>query len=705
MAIQKVVKSSVSQQVFDQLRQQILSGSWKPGDKLPSENELAAQFGVSRVTVRNALQKLSGLGLLETRFGEGSFIRGPEAGAALNQLVPMLYLGRETLRDILTFRRMVEGPICEIACRRATDGEIEQLRQLLGQMERAEADLAAFARLDSQFHELLARLTCSRMMQQIYQIIDDAIQSSYKQHARRQSVLVTLRWYREILAAFEARDSARARQAMEQSLDQTFWVSTVYQNVINMESAWPQRVAVRWFDEQAGAVREVTYQEYAADIRRMVGYLRRNLPGIQGRHIGLLARTGYPYAVAIFGCLLAGAVAVPLNSEKSWSQISAELAQADVDCLLADGSYQEREPDFAQYAGPVLDIGAFAGCTELAELTECRDQDALALILFTSDTTGRSKGVMLSQRNLFAPMRLFTEPFDSIRQQFGLPEDYQFAAFNVLPLFHVAALTSLISWSISGNAIHFCSDLRRFYRDLAAMPSDAMAVVPTLLKSIHHDVKKGKRARLGKLRLFTCGAAMYDPQMLADLIDQGFTIIQTYGLTETVGDGGWNSAQDPAHLSSVGLRDPDMEYRLEDGELCMKGEAVMLGYYKDPEGTAAVLRDGWFHTGDLARMDADGYIYLTGRKNNLMVLPSGENVSPEELEALLSRNPAVREVLVEQREGKICARISCRAGVQDQVRAFVTRTNRTLPLYKRITAVEFTREPLPRNALGKLVRR
>ena len=705
MAIQKVVKSSVSQQVFDQLRQQILSGSWKPGDKLPSENELAAQFGVSRVTVRNALQKLSGLGLLETRFGEGSFIRGPEAGAALNQLVPMLYLGRETLRDILTFRRMVEGPICEIACRRATDGEIEQLRQLLGQMERAEADLAAFARLDSQFHELLARLTRSRMMQQIYQIIDDAIQSSYKQHARRQSVLVTLRWYREILAAFEARDSARARQAMEQSLDQTFWVSTVYQNVINMESAWPQRVAVRWFDEQAGAVREVTYQEYAADIRRMVGYLRRNLPGIQGRHIGLLARTGYPYAVAIFGCLLAGAVAVPLNSEKSWSQISAELAQADVDCLLADGSYQEREPDFAQYAGPVLDIGAFAGCTELAELTECRDQDALALILFTSDTTGRSKGVMLSQRNLFAPMRLFTEPFDSIRQQFGLPEDYQFAAFNVLPLFHVASLTSLISWSISGNAIHFCSDLRRFYRDLAAMPSDAMAVVPTLLKSIHHDVKKGKRARLGKLRLFTCGAAMYDPQMLADLIDQGFTIIQTYGLTETVGDGGWNSAQDPAHLSSVGLRDPDMEYRLEDGELCMKGEAVMLGYYKDPEGTAAVLRDGWFHTGDLARMDADGYIYLTGRKNNLMVLPSGENVSPEELEALLSRNPAVREVLVEQREGKICGRISCRAGVQDQVRAFVTRTNRTLPLYKRITAVEFTREPLPRNALGKLVRR
>ena len=704
MAIKKVVKSSVSQQVFDQLREQILSGSWKPGQKLPSENELAAQFGVSRVTVRNALQKLSGLGLLETRFGEGSFVRGAGAQAALNQLVPMLYLGQETLRDILTFRRMVEGPICEIACRRATDREIAGLRQLVDQMERAVGDLAAFARLDSAFHEQLAQLTRSTMMQQIYQIIDDAMQSAYRQNVRQQSAQVALHWYREILDAFEARESARARQAMEQSLAQTFWISTVYQNVVNMESAWPDRVAVRYYDEAAGGVREILYKEYAADIRRMVGWLQRSVPQVQGRHIGLLAPSGYPYAVAIFGCILAGAVAVPLNSEKSWPELAAELDRADVDCLLTDGSYAAREPDFAQFAGQVLEIGAFVRCTELAQLSECPDQDALALILFTSDTTGRSKGVMLSQRNLFAPMRLFTEPFGAVRRQLELGEDYRFSCLSVLPLFHIAALTSLVSWSISGNTVHFCTDLRRLYRDLAAMPSDAMAVVPTLLKSIHHDVMKGRAARLGKLRIFTCGAATYDPQMLADLTGKGFLIIQTYGLTETVGDGGWNSAQDEAHLPSVGLRDPDMEYRLEDGELCMKGDAVMLGYYKDPEATAAVLRDGWFHTGDLARIDEDGYIYLTGRKNNLMVLPSGENVSPEELEAKLARCPAVREALVCQKKGRICARILCRTALQPQVRAYIHTLNRTLPLYKRITAVEFTDQPLPRNALGKLQR-
>ena len=221
----------------------------------------------------------------------------------------------------------MEGPICEIACRRATDREIAGLRQLLDQMEQAEGDLAAFARLDSAFHAMVARLTRSSMMQQIYQIIDDAMQSAYRQNVRRQSVQVAVRWYKEMLAAFEARDSARARRAMEQALAQTFWISTVYQDVVNMETAWPDRVAVRCYDEAAGCVREIRYREYAADIRRMVGYLRRNVPGIRGRHIGLVARTGYSYAVAIFGCILAGAVAVPLNYEKSWQELSAELAR------------------------------------------------------------------------------------------------------------------------------------------------------------------------------------------------------------------------------------------------------------------------------------------------------------------------------------------------------------------------------------------
>ena len=145
--------------------------------------------------------------------------------------------------------------------------------------------------------------------------------------------------------------------------------------------------------------------------------------------------------------------------------------------------------------------------------------------------------------------------------------------------------------------------------------------------------------------------------------------------------------------------------KLENGELCMRGGDVMLGYYKDPEGTAEVVdAEGWFHTGDLARVDEDGYYFLTGRKKNVIILGSGENVSPEELEGLLAKCPAVKECLVKEKGKKICAVVCCKEADQQTVRDFITETNRTLPLYKRMSAVEFSAQPLPRNAMGKLMR-
>ena len=147
---------------------------------------------------------------------------------------------------------------------------------------------------------------------------------------------------------------------------------------------------------------------------------------------------------------------------------------------------------------------------------------------------------------------------------------------------------------------------------------------------------------------------------------------------------------------------------MDDGELCIRGDSVMMGYYKDPEGTAEVIDpEGWLHTGDLARIDERGYIYLTGRKKNVIILGSGENVSPEELEALLDKCPAVTESLVREENGKIGALVWCGEGgeaKQAEVEGYVTELNRTLPLYKRISAVHIAAQPLPRNAAGKLVR-
>ena len=243
------------------------------------------------------------------------------------------------------------------------------------------------------------------------------------------------------------------------------------------------------------------------------------------------------------------------------------------------------------------------------------------------------------------------------------------------------------------------------------MDSEVMAVVPVLLQTIHRDVLRGRRDRLGSLKVLTCGAASMDADTMSDLIGAGFFICQMYGLTESVGDGAWNNSQDLADIHSVGLRDPKREYKLDNGELCIRGDSVMMGYYKDPEGTAEVLdAEGWLHTGDLARIDERGYIFLTGRKKNVIILGSGENVSPEELEAKLNQCPEVTESLVREENDKIGALVWCGEGgstkeKQAAVQAYVTELNRTLPLYKRIAAVHLSEGPLPRNAAGKLQRK
>ena len=481
-------------------------------------------------------------------------------------------------------------------------------------------------------------------------------------------------------------------------------VHSLYQSLNNLETIYADRIGIRYYDEAKGGVVEVPFRQYAADLRRFVAFLRSRTPNPLGQRVAILARNSYHYVICMYGAVLAGAVAVPLNTGKNWDEICYELDLVEPMCVLHDGEYMSLEPALGQaYGDRLVPMDAFTAFEPAMDITEVPDLSALAFIMFTSGTTGRSKGVMLSQKNLFTAMPAFLTPFEDVRSQTGWNTD-AFSSLSCLPMFHISAMTSLVSWSITGHCVNLCNDLKYFYRDLGAMRSDVMAVVPVLLKSIYHDVMKGKRERLNGLRLLTCGAAMFDPAVLQDLMDRGFFIAQMYGLTETCGDGAWNSSQEEKYLTSVGHVDDSCQYKLEDGELCMRGDPVMLGYYKDPEATAEVLdAEGWFHTGDIARVEPDGYMYLTGRKKNVIILGSGENVSPEELEKLLASCAAIRECMVCERNQRICAVVCCEADQQDAVRDFVTKVNRTLPLYKHMV-VEFSAQPLPRNAAGKLLR-
>jgi len=475
-----------------------------------------------------------------------------------------------------------------------------------------------------------------------------------------------------------------------------------------MEQEFPDHVAIRYVAEDGKTVVEKKYREYAQDIRRMTAYLKAEVPDIKGRRIVLLSRNCYEFCVASYGIILAGGVLVTLNQKKTWEELEYELDLVEPALILNDGIDYGCRAELEAAYGPKLRPMDCYKETAPGELTNCVGHDDLMMLMFTSGTTGRSKGVMLSERNMCASLHTYSEVAENwITDRLPAGQKLPLSHMTLLPLFHMACFVCVMSYPPAGWTLNLCSDIRDFYRDLGLMHSDVMASAPMLVETIYNDMKRGRVSRLNGLWDLCCSSAALDPRMLLELAQNGFVVNQCYGMTETFGDGILNFTQVEKHMSAVGKPDDHVQYKLDEtGEICIKGDCVMLGYYKDPEATAEVIdADGWFHTGDLARMDEEGFYYITGRKKNLIILASGENVSPEELEKKLALCPAITECIVKEKSQKICAVIYCPEDKQEEVRAFVTEVNRSLPLYKRISAVEFTVEPLPRNALGKLLRK
>ena len=475
-----------------------------------------------------------------------------------------------------------------------------------------------------------------------------------------------------------------------------------------MEQEFPDHVAIRYVAEDGKTVVEKKYREYAQDIRRMTAYLKAEVPDIKGRRIVLLSRNCYEFCVASYGIILAGGVLVTLNQKKTWEELEYELGLVEPALILNDGIDYGCRAELEAAYGPKLRSMDCYKETAPGELTNCVGHDDLMMLMFTSGTTGRSKGVMLSERNMCASLHTYSEVAENwITNRLPAGQKLPLSHMTLLPLFHMACFVCVMSYPPAGWALNLCGDIRDFYRDLGLMHSDVMASAPMLVETIYNDMKRGRVSRLNGLWDLCCSSAALDPKMLLELAQNGFVVNQCYGMTETFGDGILNFTQVEKHMSAVGKPDDHVQYKLDEtGEICIKGDCVMLGYYKDPEATAEVIdADGWFHTGDLARMDEEGFYYITGRKKNLIILASGENVSPEELEKKLALCPAITECIVKEKGQKICAVIYCPEDKQEEVRAFVTEVNRSLTLYKRISAVEFTVEPLPRNALGKLLRK
>lgn len=220
--IKRIKKTNVSDEVFKQLKQMLLRGDIKPGDKFPSENELSEAFGVSRMTARQAVQKLAVLGLIETRLGEGSFVKKIQPGMAMNQIMPAIYLSENSLLEILEFRTVIEGKTAKIAAQKATYQDIEDLEDIWEYMQACKDDKREFAQADMDFHVKLAMMTRNSIFTETYQIINDAMEAAFEQIIDISGNKGGLHYHQLILAAIKEGNGERAEQIMTEHVESTY---------------------------------------------------------------------------------------------------------------------------------------------------------------------------------------------------------------------------------------------------------------------------------------------------------------------------------------------------------------------------------------------------------------------------------------------------------------------------------------------------
>ena len=319
------------------------------------------------------------------------------------------------------------------------------------------------------------------------------------------------------------------------------------------------------------------------------------------------------------------------------------------------------------------------------------DPDSLCTIMFTSGTTGKSKGVMLTHRNLAE---------NATCLDMKIPA--RTVILSVLPIHHAYCLSVDVLKGLSlGSIICINDSLIRMAKNIQLFKPEMILMVPLMIETMAKKLEDaaGLPPQMVKQQVFgeqfhtICSGGAYLNPALIDLFERyGITILQGYGMTECAPvistSMSWNIRKE-----SVGQLMPNCEAKVVDGELWVRGSSVMMGYYQMEKETAEVLTDGWLHTGDLGYVDEDGFVYLTGRKKNLIITKNGENVSPEELENKLGEDRLVQEILVRENEGVIEAEIfpdleyAAKKGIEDLQAALQERIdayNRTAPAHKRV---------------------
>lgn len=448
----------------------------------------------------------------------------------------------------------------------------------------------------------------------------------------------------------------------------------------------------------------------------------------QEKHIAILGPNSYSWLTAYFGTVNSGSVAVPLDALLPVEELCDLINRADVTTLVYDKSKEEVAlaamtscPNVKHYIGmeKALSPQGDAECHDMWELIGKQQPgfsyepkpEQLATIMFTSGTTGKSKGVMLTHRNMAEnatclDMRI--EPGTVI--------------LSVLPIHHAYCLAMDILKGISlGSVICINDSLLRIAKNITLFEPNMILMVPLMIETFAKKLEEVSwiPAPLVKAKVFgkqfhtVCsGGAYLNPAYLDVFHKYGIEILQGYGMTECSPVISTNLSWE-SKVGSVGKLMPNCQAKTVDGELWVKGSSVMEGYYKMPEETAATLEDGWLKTGDLGYVDEDNFVFLTGRKKNLIITKNGENVSPEEIENALGEERLVQEVLVRDSEGVIEAEIfpdyeyAQKKKIKDitaVLQKIVDAYNEGAPLYKRVYKLKVRETEFEKNTTKKIKR-
>ena len=524
---------------------------------------------------------------------------------------------------------------------------------------------------------------------------------------------------------------------------------------------------------------EGEYKTYThAEIRDMINYLGTALIslGLKDKRIAVIGENRYEWELAYLSVVCGTGIVVPLDKSLPENELEELIQRSDVEAIFYSKKYQEvierikysEKNKLKHLISMDTDIHK-EGIYSQKELIERGEKlvkegnrefldakinpEEMQIMLFTSGTTSKSKVVALSHKNLASNLMDFSSVLDA---------DSSDRILSFLPLHHVFECTVGMLFSLYiGAQRSFCTGIRHITENLNEYKITVASFVPAIYESMYKTImktleKQGKLETVkklmeenknktmaekkeifkdihnifgGEIKLFISGAAALEKDVEQTFRDWGINLCQGYGLTETSPVIGVETNEN-FRVGSIGKALPHIEARIDDpneegmGELTVKGPNVMLGYYGDKKATDEVLKDGWFSTGDLAKIDEDGYIFICGRKKSVIVLKNGKNIFPEEMENLVNKIEGVKESFIfgkqqsdDKEDIKINVKIifdreimkeAYKVETDEEIRKVlgdkIKEINKVMPKYKAIRGILISEEPLIKTTTNKIKR-